>query len=67
MARVDTSGVEKHIITIAVSVMTALLLWIGYSTNNTAISIAELRVEVRSMANSMGNHEKRIHELETGD
>ncbi len=67
MARVDTSGIEKHIITIAVSVMTALLLWIGYSTNNTAISVAEMRVELRGLSTSVHDQGKRIHELELRD
>lgn len=48
----NMQGFERHAITILVSVITAVLVWIGYTTNQTAIGVAELRVEMRTMTQS---------------
>lgn len=60
----DMRGLEKHIITIAVSLITALLVWVGYSTQQTAVGVAELRVEVRQISNLQLNINQRVHDLE---
>lgn len=60
----DMRGIEKHIITIAVSVITALLVWVGYSTQQTAVGVAELRVEVRAISAFQMEINDRVHRLE---
>ncbi len=41
-----SSAFERHAQTALVLVLVALLLWVGNTTQNTAVTVAEMRVEV---------------------
>ncbi len=41
-----TPAFERHAQTVLVLVLVALLLWVGKTTQDTAVSIAEMRVEL---------------------
>jgi hypothetical protein len=43
---VVSNAFERHAQTALVLVLVALLLWVGNTTQNTAVSVAEMRVEV---------------------
>lgn len=60
-------GIEKHIVTVMVTIITALLCWIGYTTQQTAVGVAELRVEIRGVSANTDRIERlesRVFELE---
>lgn len=41
-----TGSFERHAQTALVLILVALLLWVGNTTQNTAVTVAEMRVEV---------------------
>lgn len=44
--KVISTSMERHTQTALVLLLVALLLWVGGTTQNTAVSVAEMRVEV---------------------
>lgn len=58
---------EKHSQGILAAVITALLGWIGFTTWQTSIGIAELRIEVRNVsvnAARLNDLDARLREVE---
>lgn len=46
MAAVMSNTFERHAQTALVLVLVALLLWVGKTTADTSVSVAEMRVEI---------------------
>lgn len=46
MIDVISNTVERHTQTVVVLVLAALLLWVGNTTQETSVSVAEMRIEV---------------------
>lgn len=44
--KVISNTLERHTQTALVLLLVALLLWVGGTTQNTAVSVAEMRVEI---------------------
>ena len=41
-----SNTVERHTQTVVVLVLAALLLWVGNTTQDTSVSVAEMRIEI---------------------
>ena len=54
MIEVISNSFERHAQTALVLLLVALLMWVGGTTQNTAVAIAELRAEVGFMRSAMG-------------
>jgi hypothetical protein len=54
-------GLEKHAVTVLVGIITALLVWIGYTTQQTAIGVARLEVQISGVS----QNSERINRLES--
>ena len=72
-----TRAFERHAQTALVLLLVALLLWVGSTTQNTAVSVAEMRVEIAylklsverphehaDITQSVGDCQKRLSALE---
>ena len=46
MGDVISNTVERHTQTVVVLVLAALLFWVGNTTQETSVSVAEMRIEV---------------------
>lgn len=63
----EMNNFERHTAIVLAGVITSLLVWIGLTTQSTAIGIAELRVEVRGIstnAQRIERIEKQLDALE---
>ena len=74
---VISNAFERHAQTVMVLMLVALLLWVGATTQNTAVAIAEMRVEIAylkvsvdrphahaDLTQSVGDCQKRLSALE---
>lgn len=72
-----SNAFERHAQTVMVLMLVALLLWVGATTQNTAVAIAEMRVEIAylkvsvdrphehsDLTQSVGDCQKRLSALE---
>lgn len=48
-----SSAFERHTQTALVMLLVALLLWVGNTTQQTSIEVAELKVEIRYLKNAI--------------
>lgn len=77
MSDVISNAFERHAQTALVLLLVALLLWVGSTTQETSVSVAEMRIEISylkasvdkphehvSMAQSVGDCQKRLTALE---
>ena len=63
----DAKGLERHIVTVLTAIMTALLCWIGYTTQQTAVAVAQLSIQIEGIAanaHRLDRFDDRIRELE---
>jgi hypothetical protein len=58
-----TSAFERHAQTSAVMLLVALLLWVGNTTQNTAVAVAEMRVEMVYLKATMNRPDPQFAEL----
>jgi hypothetical protein len=58
---------ERHAQTALVLLLVTILIWVGNTTQNTAVSVAEMRVELaylkRAVDTPTAIHEQTTHEL----
>jgi cell division protein FtsB len=62
-----SNGFEKYFPTVIASVITALLFWIGYTTQNTSLGVAKLQVQIEGIpANTsrLDRLERRVLDIE---
>jgi len=50
-----SSAFERHTQTALVMLLVALLLWVGNTTQQTSIEVAELKVEIRYLKNAIND------------
>lgn len=53
--KVISNTMERHTQTALVLLLVALLLWVGGTTQNTAVSVAEMRIEIGYLKQSIEN------------
>lgn len=77
MIEVVSNAFERHAQTALVLLLVALLLWVGSTTQDTSVSVAEMRVEIAylkvsverphshaDLTQSVGDCQKRLSALE---
>ena len=52
MDKEQARGLERHAQTVIVLVLTALLLWVGNTTQEMAVAIGKMEVEVQNLKNT---------------
>lgn len=65
-----TTGVEKHIVTVMISIITVLLIWIGWTTQQTAVGVAKLQVQIEGISvnkERLDRFEERLLKIEAGE
>ena len=63
---VTARGMERHVTTVLVMVVVAILLWIGATVSKTQVSVAEMRVQIAFMQAQMAephNHPSLMQEM----
>jgi len=53
VTEVITNAFERHAQTALVMLLVALLLWVGNTTQNTSVAVAEMRVEIVYLKNAV--------------
>lgn len=57
--KAKVNAFERHAQTALVLLLVALLLWVGKTTQNTAVSVAEMRVELSYMKGTIADPPER--------
>lgn len=64
MDREKMTVLERHAQTVLVLILVALLLWVGNTTQRTAVAVAEMRVEIVYLRAAVDDPVERIRSLE---
>jgi tRNA(Phe) wybutosine-synthesizing methylase Tyw3 len=60
----DGVRIERHAQTVIVLIMVALLLWVGATTQQTAINVAKLGVDVTYLQQQVAKPDSKFREIE---
>ena len=59
MTEVITNAFERHTQTALVLLLVALLLWVGATTQNTSVTVAEMKVEISYLKEAVEGLEEK--------